>query len=73
MLLLDVEKTFGCVWHYALLHKLLEYRFPMVYIKLICSFLTDRKFYVTVAGERSAEFRVLSGVPHGAVISPTLF
>jgi hypothetical protein len=27
----------------------------MVYIKLIWSFLTDRKFYVTVAGERFAD------------------
>jgi hypothetical protein len=55
MLLLDVEKVFDCVLHDALLHKLLEYRFAMVYRKLIWSFLTARKFYVTVAGERSAE------------------
>jgi hypothetical protein len=48
MLLLDVEKVFDCVW-------LLEYRFAMVYRKLIWSFLTARKFHVTVAGERSAE------------------
>jgi hypothetical protein len=40
MLLLDVEKAFNCV------HKLLGYSFLMVYIKLIWSFLTDRKFYV---------------------------
>jgi hypothetical protein len=72
MLLLDVEKAFDCVWHDALLHKLLGYRFHMVYIKLIW-FLTDRKFYVTVAGERSAECGVPSGVPQGAVLSPTLF
>jgi hypothetical protein len=49
-----------CVWHDALLHKLLECRFHMVYIKLIWSVLTDRKFYVTVAGDRSAECAVLS-------------
>jgi hypothetical protein len=57
----------------ALLHKLLGYRFPLVYIKLIWSFLTDRKFHVTVAGERSAEYGVLSGVPQDAFLSPTLF
>jgi hypothetical protein len=28
MLLLDVEKVFDCVWHDALLHQLLGYRFP---------------------------------------------
>jgi hypothetical protein len=57
----------------ALLHKLLEYRFPMVYINFIWSFLTDQKFYVTVAGERSAECGVLSGVPQGAFHTPILF
>jgi hypothetical protein len=36
-------------------------------------FLTNQKFYVTVAGERSAEYGVPSGVPQGAVLSPTLF
>jgi hypothetical protein len=56
MLLLEVEKVFDCVWHDALLHKLLECRFPTVYIKLIWSFLVDRKFYVSAAtGERTVE------------------
>jgi hypothetical protein len=42
-------------------------------IKLIWFFLTDRTFYVTVAGERSAECGVPSGVPQGAILSLTLF
>jgi hypothetical protein len=45
----------------------------MVCIKLIWSFLTDRKFYATVAAEKSAECWVPSRVPQGAVVSPTLF
>jgi hypothetical protein len=45
----------------------------MVCIELIWSLLTDRKFYVTVARERFAECDVPSGVPKGAVLSPTLF
>jgi hypothetical protein len=73
MLLLDIEKAFDWVWHDALRHKLLGYRYSIVYIKLIWSFLTDRKFCITVAGERPAECEVPSGVPQGAVFSPTLF
>jgi hypothetical protein len=73
MLLMIVEKAFDCVWHDALLHKLREYRFLMVYIKIICSLLTDRKFCVIIAGERSAECEVPFGVPQGAVLSLTLF
>jgi hypothetical protein len=69
----DVEKAFNCERHDALLNKLLEYRFPMVYIKIIWSFLTHQKFYVTLARERSAECGVSSGVPQDAVLSPTLF
>jgi hypothetical protein len=45
----------------------------MLYINLICSFLTEREFYVIEAGERSAECGVPFGVPQGAVLSPTLF
>jgi hypothetical protein len=44
MLLLDVEKTFDCEWHDAMLNKLLGYRFPMVFIKLIWSFLMSKIF-----------------------------
>jgi hypothetical protein len=73
LMLLDVEKSFDCVWHDTLLHKLLEYRFFMVHKKLIWSFLTGQKSYVTVADEISAECEFPSGVPQDAVLSPKLF
>jgi hypothetical protein len=72
MLLLDVEQTFNCEWHDALLHKLLEYRFLMVY-KAHLVLLDWPKFYVIVAGEGSGECGVPSGVPQGAILSATLF
>jgi hypothetical protein len=73
LLLLDVEKPFDCVWHGALLHKMLNFNFPMTWIKIIMSFLSGRTFFVTIAGVRSMECDILSGVAQGAVLSPTLF
>jgi hypothetical protein len=55
MLLLDVEKAFDCVLHDALLHELLECRFPMLYVKLIWSFLTDQNLYVTITAVRGLQ------------------
>jgi hypothetical protein len=73
MLLLDVENAFDCTWYDALLHKLRECRFSIVYIKLTWSLLTDRKSYVTVLERGLQNVRFPSGVPQGAVLSPTLF
>jgi hypothetical protein len=47
--------------------------FYVVYKAQLVLILTDQKFYVTVADEKSAECEVPSGVPQGAVLSPTLF
>jgi Reverse transcriptase (RNA-dependent DNA polymerase)/Endonuclease-reverse transcriptase len=73
MVLLDVEKAFDCVWHAALLHKLLLLGFPLILLKIIASFLTQRKFYVTIGGIKSTDYCIPSGVPQGAVLSPSLF
>jgi hypothetical protein len=62
LLLLDVEKAFDCVWHGALLHKMLNVNFPMIWIKIIMSFLSGKTFFVTI-----------SGVAQGAVLLSKLF
>jgi hypothetical protein len=41
---LDIEKAFDTTWHSGLLYKLSKSEFPTSLIKLIASFLTNRKF-----------------------------
>jgi hypothetical protein len=45
LLLLEVEKAFDCVWNGALLHKMLNFNFPMIWIRIIMSILYGRTFF----------------------------
>jgi hypothetical protein len=73
MVLLDVEKAFDTVWHDGLVHKMFITRFPMRLIKIVRSFLSDRTFHVSVGEAKSDERNIPSGVPQGAVLSPSLY
>jgi endonuclease/exonuclease/phosphatase (EEP) superfamily protein YafD len=73
MAFLDIEKAFDAVWHDGLLHKMSVCNFPIRIIKIIQSFLSDRTFHVTVGDGESESRNVASGVPQGAVLSPTLY
>jgi hypothetical protein len=42
-------------------------------IKLIGTFLTNRKFSVSVEGEMSTPREMQAGVPQGSALSPSLF
>jgi Reverse transcriptase (RNA-dependent DNA polymerase)/Endonuclease-reverse transcriptase len=70
---LDVEKAFDKVWHDALIHKLKMYDFPIFLIKIIYSFLKDRKSLVSINGKPSKFFCIKAGTPQGSPISPFLF
>jgi hypothetical protein len=48
---LDIEKAFDTTWHPGLLYKLSELHFSPSLIKLINSFLSQRKFRVMDEGE----------------------
>ena len=50
---LDIEKAFDTTWHPGLLYKLLKLNFSVSTVKLIRSFLSNRKFKVSVEGEKS--------------------
>jgi hypothetical protein len=70
---LDIEKAFDTTWHYGLLYKLSKLEFSTNLIKLLGSFLSQRKFRVSVEGEMSTPRVMQAGVPQGSVLSPTLF
>jgi hypothetical protein len=58
---LDINKAFDTTWQPGLLYKLSKLQFSNSLIKLISSFLSQRKFRVLVEDE----------VPQGSVLSPT--
>jgi hypothetical protein len=72
---LDIEKGFDATWHLGLLYKLLELKCLISLIKLISSFLSQRKFRVSAEGEMSMprDIRVQAGVPQGSILSSTLY
>jgi hypothetical protein len=70
---LDIEKAFDKTWHPGLLYKLSKLEFSINLIKLISSFLSQRKFRVSVEGEMSTPREMQAGVPQGSVLSPTLY
>jgi hypothetical protein len=70
---LDIEKAFDTTWHPGLLYKLSKLEFPTSLIKLISSFLSQRKFRVTVEGEIYTPREMQAGVPEGSVMSPKLY
>jgi hypothetical protein len=69
---LDIEKAFDTIWHPGLLYKLSKLEFSVTMIKLISSFLSQRKFILSVEGEMSTAREMQAGVPQGSVLPPTL-
>jgi hypothetical protein len=59
----DIEKAFDTTWQPGLLYKLSELKFSTSLIKLIASFLSNKKFKVSVEGELSSPRKIAAGVP----------
>jgi hypothetical protein len=72
---LDIEKAFDTTWHPNLLYsyKLYKLKFSTSLIKLLSSFLSERKFRVSVKGEMSMHKEIQAGVPQGSVLPPILY
>ena len=73
IILLDFAKAFDSVSHCRLLSKLKSYGIIGNTLTWIKAFLTDRKQFVQVKNSSSNLSDVLSGVPQGSVLGPTLF
>jgi hypothetical protein len=71
---LDIGKAFDNTWLPGfLLYKLLKLNFSTRIIKLISSFLLQRKFRVSVECEMSMARCMQAGVPQGSILFPTLY
>jgi hypothetical protein len=70
---LDYRKAFDSVPHRRLLYKLSKYGISGQVWTWIQNFLTDRTQRVRISGSFSDSVSVLSGVPQGSVLGPTLF
>ena len=69
----DYQKAYDRVWHAGLVTKLWRLGIPPSMLKMIVSWLKDRKAYV-MFGEKSSEtFDINIGLPQGSSLSPYLF
>ena len=66
---IDLKKAFDTVNHSILLN----YGVRSVVLNWFCSYLKDRKQYVSVNGHTSKELKVTCGVPQGSVLGHLLF
>ncbi|GBO44691.1 RNA-directed DNA polymerase from mobile element jockey [Araneus ventricosus] len=72
---LDIAKAFAFDkdWIQGLIHKLIAYHFPPYIIRIICSYLKDRYFTVSVKDTDSSHRKLNAGVPQGAILAPCIF
>ena len=69
----DLSKAFDCLVRDFLLAKFEAYGFSYEYLKLINSYLTDRKHRTKVNSSYSSFLDLLIGVPQGSILGPLLF
>ena len=73
ILLTDLSKAFDCLSHELLLAKLHAYGFSFSALRLIHSYLTNRKQRTKINSSYSSWQEILFGVPQGSILGPSLF
>ena len=69
-LLTDLSKAFDCLPHDLIVAKLHAYGFSIESLKLINSYLTERKQRVKINGQFSSWLDIVVGVPQGSILRP---
>ena len=72
-LLTDLSKAFDYLSHQQLLSKLHSYGFDLLALKLIQSYLSNRKQRTKIIATYSSWKEILFGVPHGSILGALLF
>ena len=72
-LLTDLTKAFDCLPHDLLLAKLNAYGFSLPALRLVQSYLSNRKQRTKINSEFSSWEEILFGVPQGSILGPFLF
>ena len=73
IVLRDIAKAFDKVWHPGLKHRLLEAGIPNLLCRTASHFLDGRTAAIRMDGVEGPAFPLVTGVPQGSCLSPTLF
>ena len=68
-----LSKAFDCVPHDLIIAKLATYDLDDTALKLIFSYLKNRKQYARIINTYSNFENIISGVPQGSIVGPLLF
>ena len=72
-LLTDLPKAFDCLPHDLLLANLNAYGFSLLTLRLVQSYLSNRKQRTKINSEFSSWEEILFGVPQGSILRPLIF
>ena len=70
---IDLSKAFDTLNHDILIYKLKSYGLSEAALKLMQSYLTNRKQYVEINNTQSTKNDITVGVPQGSILGPLLF
>ena len=71
--MIDYSKASDTIDHETLIRKLVSLNFSNSSIKIILSYLTNRKQYVQVNDKQSTQLPIYFGVSQGSILGPVLF